>query len=431
MTARRVASLATLLLAIALPCQAHAADLLPDFDQATPEALEVTADNSGAVPRFHLGFNSAVDNVGAGPLILDAHRDSQDQPQMTADQTVLGSDGSRRTIAGVGQLQYVYSEDHNHWHYLGFDHYELRRASDYAFVAPDQKTGFCLGDRYETFPGATQPGKPADPPYTAYCGRTQPELLSLEEGLSVGYGDVYFATLEGQFVDVTGVAAGQYYLVHRVNADHRLLERDYSNDSASLLLDLSWPDGMTAVPSVKILRGCAEHDFCPGEAQLPPPLSRAAAERYARAALARVLRFSPRGFTIACKHVAGKERRSCTAAGVHGTRRYAARVSIALERSKQAILSYRYDAAITVAGRSCQRARRSDCGHALRRRAGVTRIGKAPGVAASAAVAQPRQRLVALDDPLLDGVRLRPVVHEVPRLVRDPLGGLRGGLPAQ
>jgi hypothetical protein len=410
MPLRRLLPLAAaLVLSAAAPAPAAPRDLLPDLDQKLPNNLQVAADQSGAIPRFHLGFESAVDNRGAGPLVISGHRDSQDQPEMIADQTVQRSDGSSRTIAGVGRLRYVYSEDHDHWHYLGFDHYELRRASDYKLVAPDQKTGFCLGDRYDTNATTQLPGEPAQPYYTGYCGRTHTELLSLVEGISVGYGDVYFANLEGQFVDLTGVPAGEYYLVHRVNADRMLAESDYSNDAASILIGLSWPGGTTAAPSVRVLKGCPARDACPGPAQETPRLTRGTAERYAPKAFERALGFKPSGFKTACTRVRSRFSRACSLRGLHAGRRYSVREVLWYQRWKSGLLYI---------------------GWSARGKTGRVPAGRAPA-SASAAVAEPSQRLVALDDPLLDGVGVRAVVHEVPRLVRDPLGRLRGRLPAQ
>ena len=37
---------------------------------------------------------------------------------------------------------------HLRGHLLRFDTYEIRRAADTSLIAPDQKTGFCLGDRF-------------------------------------------------------------------------------------------------------------------------------------------------------------------------------------------------------------------------------------------------------------------------------------------
>ena len=91
----------------------------------------------------------------------------------------------------------------------------------------------------------------------------------------------------------------------------------------------------------------------------------------------------------------------------HAGRQYALREGISYERWKRGLLFFRY---------------------AVGRKSGRVRIGKA---SSSAAVAQPSQRLVAFDDPPLDGVLIGTVVHEVPRLVRHPLGGLGSGVPAQ
>jgi hypothetical protein len=208
-------------------------------------------------------------------------------------------------------------------------------------------------------------------------------------------------------VDVTGIPAGEYYLVHRANADRKLVERDYGNDAASLRIAVSWQKGKSEAPSVRILRGCAAHDTCPGPRQQAPMLTRAAAERYARAGVRRALGFQPRGFKIACKRARSRVARACSVSGKHAKRRYALKATIAYERRRTGVLYVRYS---------------------VGRKRGLMRIGKAP---ASSAVAEPRQRLVALDHSPLDGIRLRPVVHEVPRLVRHPLGGLGRRLPAQ
>jgi hypothetical protein len=424
MTLRSLLSLPALFLVLGLPAPALAADLLPDLDQEQPSSLQVTTDNTGAIPRFHLGFDSAVNNHGAGPLIIDGHRASTAEPQMVADQTIQQDDGSTRTVPDVGRLQYVYSEDHDHWHYLGFDHYELRRASDYKLVAPDQKTGFCLGDRYDTDPSTTIPGEPPKPVFTGYCGRTQTDLLAVGEGISVGYGDVYVANLEGQFVDLTGVPAGEYYLVHRANADHKLLESNYANDASSLLVDLSWPGGTSSAPSVKTLLGCKDTETCPGPHQQPPALTRAAAEQYASTALRRALGFAPTGFTVSCSRLLIRTARQCKAHGLRGTRRYAISETIGYERTKEGILLYDY----SVSGTVSEKCKTGRCARKLRVQSGRVRIGPAP---ASAAAAEPRQRFVALDHAPLDGIRLGAVVHEVPRLVRNPLGGLRSGVAAK
>ncbi len=80
---------------------------------------------------------------------------------------------------------------------------------------------------------------------------------------SVGYGDDYSAHVEGQYIDITGVAPGGYYLVHRVNADRRLLESRYANNVASVGVRITWPNGRNAQPRVQQAKVCRHSDHCP------------------------------------------------------------------------------------------------------------------------------------------------------------------------
>lgn len=229
---RRAAAIPLAALALA-GCGGGAEELLPDLVQAQPGAVQVVRDGD----RYLLTFLSAVDNHGAGPLVLEASRADREEPGMSVRQVVARSDGSRRAYETPGQLRYVRSETHAHWHLLGFERYELRTL-DGRLVAPDRKTGFCVGDRYETDRSERLPGEPARPVWTQECGRGQPERLVLRQGLSPGFGDDYVPQLEGQYVDVTGVASGRYRLIHAVNVDRTLRESDYTNNAASVVVVL-------------------------------------------------------------------------------------------------------------------------------------------------------------------------------------------------
>jgi Lysyl oxidase len=230
--------------------------LLPDLDQETPTGLVLTKARSG----WRLGFDSAVRNLGAGPLIIDGTRPA-DSRTMTADQVVVHADGPREVVPGVGELRYVRAPDHRHWHLLGFDRYELRRAGSGEAVVADRKTGFCLGDRY---PVRTRPvvGKPLEPVYRSRCGLGEPGLLGVREGISPGYGDNYAANLEGQFLPLSGLRPGRYVLVHVANADRRLVESSYKNNSSSVLLSLRWRRGE---PRMRVLGVCPDTEQCVAE----------------------------------------------------------------------------------------------------------------------------------------------------------------------
>jgi Lysyl oxidase len=234
----------------------RASQRLPDLDQEAPSKLEVSVDEAGG--GYRLGFRSAVRNVGAGALIVSGRRDRAGSPTMTADQLIENSSAPPAPLEGVGRLRYVRSPDHEHWHLLGFMRYELRRPGGRAALVRDRKTGFCLGDRYR----ARERGLPERPPaavYTSRCGLGGTARLGLIEGISVGYGDVYKPNLEGQSLDLTGLAPGRYVLVHRVNAGRRLRESDYTNNASSLLLQLRRRGGR---PSVQVLESCSDAGRC-------------------------------------------------------------------------------------------------------------------------------------------------------------------------
>ena len=261
------ALLAAALLAVAAALVATSADAgsagtarLPDLDQEAPSNIGVVRAGPPEQPEYRLGFGSAVRNVGDGPLIVDGHRPDVDTGAMVADQVVEHDGAPRAKVRGVGQLRYVVSPDHRHWHLLRFERYELRRPGGSVALVKDRKTGFCLGDRYAAV-GPRLPERAPDPAYTSECGLGQTELLGIREGISVGYGDDYAANLEGQYLPLTGLPDGRYVLVHRVNGDRRLHERGYGNNSASALLRLRWRLG---IPYVQVLARCSRGERCNG-----------------------------------------------------------------------------------------------------------------------------------------------------------------------
>ena len=223
------------MLAVAAAALALAAPL-PDLDQAPPLAVAVVARGR----RNLLVFGSAVDNVGRGPLVVAGRRTGA---AMETWQIV----GRRRYALRV-RLRYVGSETHEHWHFPGFERYELRRP-DGTLVGRDRKTGFCLRDAYETR-ALNRP-----PLWRSECLRGRPDARAIREGISPGFGDDYVPQKEGQSIDVTGLRPGPYVLVHRANPDRVLRERSYANNAASALIAL---DGRR----VTVLRRCPDSARC-------------------------------------------------------------------------------------------------------------------------------------------------------------------------
>jgi hypothetical protein len=245
-------------LAVVVAAQANrgatAAALLPDLDQETPSDLRLRTLGPPGSRSYRLGFRSAVRNVGAGALVIRGNRWGA---AMKADQVLHLVDGTEQTVGEVGSIEYVESPDHRHWHYLGFDRYELRPAGSANAAVRDRKSGFCLGDRYRA--DVRLANAPPAKVYRGRCGLSDRGLSEIEEGISVGYGDAYSAFLEYQDLPLDGLPDGRYLLVHRVNADGRLHELSYDNNSASVLLDLRWRD---QAPVLLILAQCPDSAAC-------------------------------------------------------------------------------------------------------------------------------------------------------------------------
>ena len=221
--------------------------LLPDFDQRAPFRLTIAG--------TRLGFASATDNVGDGPIWVRGSRPSATRP-MVARQLVRLTDDSVRAYDDAGRLRYTPESTHSHWHLLDFQRYELRTlAGD--LVVRDRKSGFCLADHYglarrrvAVFTGGRFYGN---------CASSQPRALAVEQGTSIGFTDLYPAHFHGQNLELRGVPAGDYVLVHRTNPQGRLEELDYTNNAASLRIRLTWRGG---TPRVETLRTCDGSAVC-------------------------------------------------------------------------------------------------------------------------------------------------------------------------
>lgn len=120
----------------------------------------------------------------------------------------------------AGKMEYVSADGHHHWHLNHVAEYSLWNAAKTAEVAPSMKVGFCLEDseHVETSIGPSGPIY-ADtvPPYREFCKEYQPAATSLFEGISPGWRDLYKWDLAYQWVNVSDVLPGEYWLQERVN----------------------------------------------------------------------------------------------------------------------------------------------------------------------------------------------------------------------
>lgn len=257
----RLACLALCLALLPASASALPGDVLPDLTQLTPRDLVVKKRTIDGERRFHLGFSSTAANVGAGSLTLHGHRRTRDRKSMRVDQLVDRRKGPPRLIRDVGRMSYEVHPDHEHWHFVGFEKYEIRSADGTQLLGKDRKTGFCLGDRILAPRARKVPNFSPVPLQGDTCGLGRPGLLGLFAGISPGWADRYAAHLEGQFIDVTGLESGTYVVLHWANVLRRIAESDYANNVSSTRFTMQWRSGR--LPRIDVLRRCAASITCP------------------------------------------------------------------------------------------------------------------------------------------------------------------------
>jgi hypothetical protein len=250
-------------------------------DTASPHAHCVPG---GRIAAVRLRFTTATENVGDGPLLLQAKRGAG-KTMRVRQAFQLGENGPLPTTFGGAQqatrtsAYYEPAMMHQHWHLLGYARYQLR-TTDGRTLVQDRKNGFCLGDRYtnvdsENLQNAVGYGAGPQEALAQFlvkhnCKFKQPGARAVTMGVSVGEGDDYRYDMDFQWLDISRVPSGSYVLVNIANGNRTLREMDYTNNASSALVSIQWPHGaqraprtITAPPVVRFLRSCPGSASCP------------------------------------------------------------------------------------------------------------------------------------------------------------------------
>ena len=115
-----------------------------------------------------------------------------------------------------GNPLFQYSPCHGHYHFSSYASYELLNESGKVVVV-GRKQAFCLLD---SLPVSRDAGPPK---YDCHY-----------QGISVNWMDVYDASLDCQWLDITGVPAGMYQLRVTINPEGILDELSFENNSATV-----------------------------------------------------------------------------------------------------------------------------------------------------------------------------------------------------
>jgi Lysyl oxidase/Bacterial Ig domain len=236
------------------PAQA-ASTILPNLVADPPDTQSIATDTSTGTPRLLLRFNGYIHNKGPGAVDFRGSREApkvskktteevekarekeESLPQKTEEelatppmktfQRLFTTNSEEKNIerahvdeASSGELIYSSADGHHHWHLQKIAKYSLWNGSKTAEVAPAQKVGFCLDDsqHVETSIGPSSAVySDSVAPFREFCERYRPNATSLFEGISVGWRDVYDSSLAFQWVDLSNVLPGEYWLREDVN----------------------------------------------------------------------------------------------------------------------------------------------------------------------------------------------------------------------
>jgi lysyl oxidase len=219
--------------------------LLPDLVTAAPSGLSIA---NVKRKTKELRFNYSAENAGVGVLELtsrieDCDGDGVVSNDRTAIQRIFkDADGNGYFTRGTDTAFdtqtvgcFVFHPKHHHWHLEDFARYELRDSSG-GLVGSTDKVSFCLGDNFHTNPGLQ--GSPASA-YFADCTRDS------DQGISIGWTDIYGAQLEGQAITLGGSADGTFCLVQTADPLNHIAESNESNNRAAVQVTIS---GTTVTP---------------------------------------------------------------------------------------------------------------------------------------------------------------------------------------
>jgi hypothetical protein len=180
-------------------------------------------------------FDGALPNIGAGPLEVR----EVTHPNQTQDvyQRIYDSQGGDPTEQLIGTFPDANPTAPRHLWLPGIAQYKFRAVTAEGGVgellSSNDKTSMAVVDSVAYVP--PPPGTPPTREYTSVSA----EIL----GISIGYADLYGIGFEGQWADATGLASGTYWLEVTVNPygdtpAGRIVESDYSNNTARILVDL-------------------------------------------------------------------------------------------------------------------------------------------------------------------------------------------------
>jgi len=202
---------------------AQTGDLLPDLGMAPITTVYI---DTTTIPGHRLlRYNALLANVGAGAFEVVGSRSSTTDPSMSVVQDIYQSGGGFRSVSTSATMQYQVDA---RWRLEDLEGGWLQTVGGQRLVALYKHWYCALDDDHYS------PNLPDSPPtvgYTGNCGRDQPDLLSMTMGVSVGWADNYEASDFRQFIDITSVPNGAYYLYATADPNGYFTESSTANNT--------------------------------------------------------------------------------------------------------------------------------------------------------------------------------------------------------
>jgi hypothetical protein len=224
---------------------------LPDLVSDAPDGAVLQTDVSSSTHRLLLRFNGYVHNQGTGPLEIVGQTPVNNTMTATA-QRIYDTSGNLVSEDTLLHPSVIYEtvDGHNHWHLRAAMRYGLWDAGKSVEVAPSQKVGFCLADsaHVDAFgPGSVVYSQLTTGPLR-FCEKNNPTASSVTMGISPGWRDIYGSGVAFQWVDVSDVTPGTYWLSASSDPDNVVEESDETNNGAAFAATSSVIPGFVAQP---------------------------------------------------------------------------------------------------------------------------------------------------------------------------------------
>jgi hypothetical protein len=194
---------------------------LPDLITLPPFDLRIVRIPSTG--RAILRFSNAIANIGEGPLELVGRR-TRGVEAYRVTQRLYGTHDLVLAEPIIGRIRF--HPDHDHYHLDEFARYELWSLTESGaideLVAVSSKVSYCVMDTDPwTAPAAERRGYSSCHPW--------------RQGLSPGWSDNYASHLAGQWLEITDLPSGIYFLRSIADPADQLRESDDFNNEGHLL----------------------------------------------------------------------------------------------------------------------------------------------------------------------------------------------------